>query len=98
MAQLPEDLEFELEALRSTYGDEQVSVELGGSGADGPPAAAAAVVALPVAPRTDAEHEQFVGGRLVLAVGASYPEEAPGVQLADAKGTLGGDRLPLSVW
>lgn len=84
MAGLPEELEFELEALRATYGDDLVDVQQGDAAA----APAAAVVAVPVAPRTDggAEHESFVAGRLVMAVGPSYPDAPPEVHLADAKG------------
>lgn len=84
-APLPEELEFELEALRATYGEEAVSVEPAPTDG-GAAAAAAARVSLPVAPRCAAEHECFVAGRLVLAVPDGYPAEAPGVQLADAKG------------
>lgn len=75
---LPEELEFELEALRATYGDEAITVE--------PSSGGAVAVSLPATPRHDAEHEQFVAARLVMAVGASYPDEAPRVQLTDAKG------------
>lgn len=78
---LPEEFEFELEALRATYGDDHVEAQLGG--------AAGAVVALPVAPRGRADHECFVAGRLVLRVGAGYPADAPSVELADAKGARG---------
>lgn len=88
MEGLPEELEFELEALRATYGDEAVCVEPAGSSA----VAAAAVVSLPVAPRTEAEHECFVAGRLVMQVGEGYPGEPPAVQLTDAKGAAGRGR------
>ena len=85
MEGLPEELEFEIEALRATYGDEAVHVEPASSvGSDSSPAMA--LVSLPVAPRCEAEHEHFVAGRLVMAVGAGYPAEPPAVQLADAKG------------
>lgn len=79
---LPEELEFEVEALQATYGEEEVQVERA------PAATAAAVVTLAVAPRTrgGAEHEQFVAGRLVLAVGPQYPSQPPDVHLSDAKG------------
>ncbi len=92
MEGLPEELEFELEALKATYGDDAVHVEPassvaggGGSGSGGasPPVA---VVSLPVGPRCEAEHEQFVAGRLVMTAGGGYPAEPPAVQLADAKG------------
>ena len=86
LPQLPEELEFELEALRATYGEDAVTVEAAPT--DGSPAAAARV-SLPVAPRCAAEHERFVCGRLLLAVPAGYPEEAPEVQLTDAKGGRG---------
>lgn len=82
MEGLPEELEFEIEALRATYGDEAVHVEPASS--DSSPAMA--LVSLQVAPRCEAEHEHFVAGRLVMAVGAGYPAEPPAVQLADAKG------------
>lgn len=85
MEGLPEELEFEIEALRATYGDEAVHVEPASSvGSDSSPAMA--LVSLPVAPRCEAEHEHFVAGRLVMAVGTGYPAEPPAVQLADAKG------------
>jgi hypothetical protein len=87
MAALSEEFGFELEALRATYGEDEVAMLPGAACAGG---SGAVQVALAVAPRTDggAEHEQYVAGRLVLTVGAAYPEEAPGVQLAQAKGEL----------
>ncbi|PRW57917.1 E3 ubiquitin- ligase RNF25 [Chlorella sorokiniana] len=97
MEGLPEEFEFELEALRATYGDEAVQVEpansaAGGSGSSSSSSPPVAVVSVPVAPRCEAEPEQFVAGRLVMAVGAGYPAEPPAVQLADAKG-MGDARL-----
>ena len=95
MEGLQEELEFELEALKATYGDDAVHVEPASSAAGGgesnsggasPPVA---VVSLPVGPRCEAEHEQFVAGRLVMTVGAGYPADPPAVQLADAKGENG---------
>ena len=88
---LPEELEFELEALRATYGEDAVAVSspVDGAASSNAAAATAATVSLPVAPRDTPEHACFVTGRLVLAVGAGYPAEAPGVTLADAKGALG---------
>lgn len=80
MADLPEELEFELEALQATYGAEAVHV--------GRSAGAAVTVSLPLAPRVESEHERFVAARLVLGVGPSYPREPAQAQLADAKGAL----------
>lgn len=104
MAGLPDDLEFELEALRATYDEVQVAVEFvdtsngscttdyTGSVAAAEAAAAAAVVTVPVAPRGCSPEHQFVAARLQLRVPPRYPAEAPGVVLADARG-LGDVRL-----
>lgn len=99
MTGLPEELEFELEALRATYDDVEVAVgsEAGGDGSrssdkTGAAAAAAAVVTVPVAPRGCSPEQQFVAARLQLRVPPSYPGDAPAAALADARG-LGDARV-----
>ncbi|KAL4446819.1 hypothetical protein ABPG77_008063 [Micractinium sp. CCAP 211/92] len=100
MAGLPEELEFEVEALRATYDDVEVALEPGHTdqssrSIDQPGSAAAAATALvtvPVAPRGCPPEQRFVTTRLQLRVPPGYPADAPAAALADARG-LGDGRL-----
>ena len=82
---LPEDLDFELEALRATYEDVEL-LQASAAAAAVPPPPPLAVVALPVAPRVDGTAAQYVAARLLLAIPAGYPAEPPAVVLADPRG------------
>lgn len=98
MAGLPEELEFEVEALRATYDDVEVALEPGNadqssrSTDQAGSAAAAALVTVTVAPRGCPPEQRFVAARLQLRVPPGYPADAPAAVLADARG-LGDGRL-----
>lgn len=85
-----EDLEFELEALLATYGEDAVHVQHQSS-THHTGCAGSHIVEVPVAPRSDVDCEQYVAALLVLTLDPSYPTQPPSVQLRDAKG---GQNLP----
>jgi hypothetical protein len=80
-----EDLEFELEALLATYGEDTVHVHQQPS-THHTGSAGSHTIEVPVAPRSGADCEQFVAALLVLTLSPGYPTRPPSVQLRDAKG------------